>query len=65
MRYIINDDDLHDWYSRLYRINKTLNNSELEYILSEIEIELDQLPFAEGVTVEDFIKLLRSKYVKE
>jgi hypothetical protein len=55
MRYVINDDDLEDWYSKLYRINQKLENPEIAYILGQMEIELRA-----HVRDEEFNKFLRS-----
>lgn len=40
MRYVINDDDLEDWYERIKLVAKygEYNANQLEYVLSEIKL---------------------------
>lgn len=57
LRYVINDDDLENWYSRLYRINKIIKNDEIDYILSQLEIEFSQ--HVPDENMDAFLKLLR------
>lgn len=69
LRYIINDDDFEDWITRLKRINREYYaekgeyHSELEYIISEMEIELTQhfspeyLERNRPMTKEEILKL--------
>lgn len=48
MRYIINDDDFEDWIKRLKHVTTVISageneaHSTIEYVISEMEIELQQ-----------------------
>lgn len=48
MRYIINDDDLEDWYKRLKKVTEVISAGEneghdqLNYVLSEMEVYISE-----------------------
>lgn len=59
MRYVINDDDLEDWYSRLYALNKEMDNYTIDYILSEMEREIESNKYL--IDSQSFLELLRNR----
>ena len=59
MRYVINDDDLEDWYSILYKANLKLKDLDIDYVLDEMEKEISNIVPAQNI--ENFLKLLRDK----
>jgi hypothetical protein len=59
MRYVINDDDLENWYSILHKEYVTTGSDIIRYVLEEIENEFWQhIP---NENMESFKKLLQKR----
>lgn len=41
MRYVINDDDLEDWKKRLERLSLKNSDSDLHYVLGQLEMYIN------------------------
>jgi hypothetical protein len=63
MRYVINDDDLEDWYQRI-SLSKEFgetNADQLEYVLSEMKAHIDHpLAFDEDQKMKQEIVRLKA-----